>query len=54
MIEVLRGFLLHPGEDVAAEAKGDPDVGVSEHLVDHPGMGALAERQRGRSIAQVM
>src|SRR5215213_2601151 len=54
LLQCLRGLLLHVGQEVGVDVKGDAYGGVAEHLGDDLGVHVLGEQQRGAGVAEVV
>jgi hypothetical protein len=53
-VYLVRGFVLHVGQQMRVSLKGDGDVGMSECLLNHLGVGADRQHQGGAGVTQVV
>jgi hypothetical protein len=53
-VYLLRGFILHVGQQMRVGIKGDDYVGMSECLLNHLGVGADREHQGDTGATQVV
>ena len=53
-VYLLRYFVLHVRQEVRVGIKGDGDVGMSECLLNHLGVGADREHQGGTGVPEVV
>ena len=53
-VYLLRGFILHVGQQMRVGIKGDDYVGMSACLLNHLGVGADREHQGGTGVTQVV